>query len=138
MKLKNLLGLIVGGLFIVSAFVPLGGYHFEGEANIIGVLWNFMLPSGWFGIIVGILLILHNKIGLKNKRLAYVMFTAGLLSVALFFLQDVDYFLGLWNGVCGDFDVDGKWFLTPVSFYLGLLGVFASLLVAIAHNHNSD
>jgi uncharacterized membrane protein YozB (DUF420 family) len=117
-KAENLSGLIVGVLFVVSAFVPLGSYHFEGEAKIIGILWNFMLPTGWFGILVGVLLILRNKIGLKNKRSAYVMFTAGLLSIVLFIVQDVDYFLCLWNGVNGDFDVDGKWFLTPVSLYL--------------------
>jgi hypothetical protein len=48
-KLKSLIGVIVGLLFIASAFVPLGNYHFEGEANIVGILWNFMLPTGWFG-----------------------------------------------------------------------------------------
>ncbi len=47
MKLQNFLGIIVGLLLIASAFVPLGPYHFEGEANITGVLWNFVLPTGW-------------------------------------------------------------------------------------------
>jgi hypothetical protein len=49
--------IILGVLFVGSAFVPLGSYHFVGEANIIGVLWNFMLPTGWLALIFGVILI---------------------------------------------------------------------------------
>jgi hypothetical protein len=63
------------------------------------------------------------------------MFTAGLLSIALVLLQDVDYFLGLWNGVTGNFDLEGQWFLTPISLYTGLMSIFAGLLLMLDRNH---
>jgi hypothetical protein len=134
-KLKKFIGIIVGLLFIVSAFIPLGPYHFEGEANITGALWNFMVPTGWLAIIVGVVLLFHMKLGLENKRLALFMFVAGLL-VIVFRFQDVDYFLGLWHGVKGDFDVE-SWLLTPAPFITALTGVFAGLLLLIIRDDSS-
>jgi hypothetical protein len=136
-KLRNLIGVIAGLLFVASAFVPLSAYHFEGEANIVGVLWNFMLPTGWFSIIAGAALIFHEKIGLKNKWLAYALFVASLLLIVLFLLEDVDYFLGLWHGVKGDFDVEGRWLLTPVSLYLGATGVLTSSALMVTRNNSA-
>ena len=132
MNLRNLLGEIGGLLFILSAFAPLASYHFEGEANIVGVLWNFMLPTGWFAIIVGVALLLHKRIGLKNKRLAYAMLAASLFLLSLSLLQglglllDVDYLLGLLHGVKGDFDLQGS---MAVPLFLGIAGILASLLL---------
>lgn len=131
MKLSAIIGIVVGVLFIGSAFVPIGPYHSLGEANIVGGLWAFMLPTGWFGIMAGIVLVFHWKIGLKNRRLAYAMFAASLLLIALFLLQDVDFFLSLWHGgKAAEFDVDAQG-LGGVSFFLGILGVFTSLFLMI-------
>lgn len=135
MKLWTLVGIVFGFLFIASAFVPLGPYHNEGGLDISGTLWNFMLPTGWLGIISGVILLLHEAVGMKSKLLAYAIFTTSLLLILLFLLQDADYFISLWNGVSGlDFDVDAQWFLAPVSFYLGIIGVFTSLLLMILRN----
>ena len=132
MNLRNLIGTIVGLLFILSAFVPIASYHFEGEANIVGVLWNFMLPTGWFAIIAGTTLLLRERIGLKNKRLAYAMLAASLLLIVLYLIQDVDYLLGLWHEVKGDFDLEGG--IRGVPFFLGIAGIFASLLLITMRN----
>lgn len=137
MKLWTLVGLVFGFLFIVSAFIPLGPYHYEGELDISGTLWNFMLPTGWFGVIFGFILLLNKQIGL-NKFLAYAIFTFSLLLILLFLLQDADYFISLWHGVSGlDFDVDAQWFLAPVSFYLGMAGVFTSLCLMMWRSFRS-
>lgn len=136
LKLQNYIAIIVGLLFIVSAFVPLGPYHFLGEANITGVLWNFMVPTGWLAIIVGVVLLFHSKLGLTNKRLAIFMFAAS-LSVIVFRFQDVDYFLSLWHGVKGEFDVD-RGFGSLIQFAIALLSVLAGLLVIVIHNSKDD
>jgi hypothetical protein len=135
-NLRNLIGTILGLLFTLSAFVPMASYHFEGEANIVGVLWNLMLPTGWFAIIAGTILLLHERIGLKNKRLAYAILAASLILIALSLLQglllDVDYLLGLWHGVKGDFDFESR--SNAVPLFLGMAGIFASLLLITIRN----
>lgn len=125
-------------LFIASALFPLGGYHLEGAMGITGTLWNFMVPTGWFYMVVGVVLLFHKRLRLENKRLVLVMFAAGLLFFPLIFRQDVDYFLGLWRGVTGDFDVESPKWLLAIPFNVALTSIFASLLVLILPNHNSD
>jgi hypothetical protein len=130
-----------GIAFVLSAFVPLGSYHFEGQANIIGILWNFMLPTGWFTIAAGAILLFHRRLGLKNRRLTYVMLAASLflliisLLQGLGFLLDVDYLLGLLHGVKGDFDLQGS---LAIPLFLALAGVSTSLvLIAARYNERS-
>jgi hypothetical protein len=137
MKLRNFIDIMFGLLFIASAFIPLGPYHHEGGLDIAGTLWNFMLPTGWLGIVIGVGLLLNGRIGLKNKRLAYVMFLVSLLLIVVFLLQDADYFLSLWHGVSTNFDVDAQWFLAPASAYLGILGAFTGLSLILIPNHNT-
>lgn len=120
-------GVLFGLLFIISALIPLGVYHFEGEADIVGTLWNLMLPTGWFDLAIGLMLLFHRKIGLRGKRLQYLVLLGGLTSLVLFYVQDVDVFLGLWRGVSGDFDVDGKWLGALLPFYVGLLSAVMGL-----------
>jgi hypothetical protein len=129
MRLTCVIGVVFGLLFFVSAFVPIGPYHSLAGEDIVGGLWNFMLPTGWFGLVAGIVLVFHGRIGLKNRRLAIVLFAFSLLLMALFLLQDVDYFLSLWHGGRAvEFDVDHQG-LGSVSFFLGIAGVFTSLLL---------
>lgn len=134
MNLRNLLVIIMGLLFVLSAFIPLASYHFEGEANIIGLLWNFMLPTGWFSIIAGIVLLFHRRIGLKKPRLAYAMLAAGLFLLILSLLQglsllvDVDWLLGVLHGIKGDFDLQGS---LAVPIFLGMANVFVSFVLMI-------
>ena len=133
-KFKNYIGVAVGLLFIASSLVPVGVYHHEGEANITGVLWNFMIPTGWLYMLVGVVLIFHKRLGLENKRLAFVMFVAGLLFYPLLLRQNVDYWLGLWRGVMGDYDVESFGFLKLMLYFpfcVGLTSILASLLVMI-------
>ena len=125
----------MGLLFIASALVPLGPYHFRGEPNITGVLWNFMIPTGWLAIILGAVLLFHKKLGLENKRLAFLMFAASLL-VIVFRFPDVDYFLSLWHGVTGDFDVEARGGFVPLA--VALVSLLESFLVLAIHNHNND
>jgi hypothetical protein len=131
---RNLLGTLVGLLFVLSAFVPLASYHFEGKALISGILWNFMLPTGWFAIVVGILLLFHKRIGLKGKRLAYAMLVAGLLLLVISLLQglgllvNVDWLLSVLHGVRGNFDLQGS---MAVPMFFGIAVMFASLLLII-------
>ena len=128
MKLKNFVSLIIGFLILALAFVPIGAYHGLGDMDISGTLWNFMLPTGWLSIITGIVLLIHKRISLKNKRLAYVMFSFSLLLLMLFLLQDVDYHLSLWHGIKdSNFDVD-SFILTYVSAFTLILSTIAGLL----------
>ena len=128
MKLQNLVPRIVGSLFVASAFVPLASYHFEGEPYIFGFLWNLMLPTGWLAVTAGAVMLLHQRIGLSKKQLVYVMLASGLLLMLLFRLQDVDYFLGLWHGVQGNFDTE-KMTLTLAAFLVGIMGILGSLFL---------
>lgn len=130
-KFKNYIGIAVGLLFIASALVPVGGYHLEGAVGITGVLWGFMVPTGWYCLVVGVVLLFHKRLRLENKRLALVMFAAGLLFFPLVFRQDIDYFLGLWRGVSGDFDLEGPRWLIALHYSGALTGLFTSLLVMI-------
>jgi hypothetical protein len=134
---RNLLGALVDLLFVLSAFVPLASYHFEGKALISGILWNFMLPTGWFAIAAGAILLFHKRIGLKNMRLAYAILAASLFLLVIALLQglgllfDIDYLLGLLHGVSGDFELQGS---MAVPLFLGIVGIFASLLLMITRH----
>jgi hypothetical protein len=144
-KFWNYIGVAVGFLFIASALVPVGAYHHEGAANITGVLWNFMIPTGWLHFVIGVILLFHKRLGMENKQLALVMFAAGLLFYPLLLRQNVDYWLGLWRGVSGDYDVDSFGFLKLMLYFpfcVALTSIFASLLVMIngrtkSQNHPS-
>ena len=118
----------MGLLFILSAFVPLAGYHLEStDIPVWGTVWNFMLPTGWFSIIAGVcLLLLSKRSELKNKWLALAIFTVSISLLIVFFLQDADYFIGLWLGTKGDFDLEGQ---IAVPFFLGIAGIFSSLVL---------
>lgn len=48
----------------------MASYHFEGKVLIAGILWNFMLPTGWFAIVAGVVLLFHNRIGLKKQTIS--------------------------------------------------------------------
>ena len=145
LKFRNYIGIVVGLLFIASSLVPVGVYHHEGAANITGVLWNFMIPTGWLHIVIGVILLFHKRLGLENKRLAFVMFAAGLLFYPLLLRQNVDYWLGLWRGVTGDYDVESFGFLKLMLYFpfcVALTSILASLLVMIngrtkSQNHPS-
>lgn len=134
MELKKFVGPVFGLLLLASAFVPLAAYHGLGDVTITGTLWSFMLPTGWFSIIAGVVLLIHQKIGLKNKRLTYALFLISVFLVLLFLLQDVDYYLSLWHGIePTNFDVD-QILLAYVSLPLAALGIFASLLLSATQN----
>ena len=138
LKFRNNLGVAVGLLFIASALVPLGGYHLEGAADITGALWHFMVPTGWYSIAVGVVLLFHKRLGLENRRLAYILFAAGLFIVPLLFRQNVDYWLGVWRGITGNYDVEStRWLLASIPF-VALTSIFASLLVWTNPTNNSD
>jgi MFS family permease len=146
LKFWNYIGIAVGFLFIASALVPVGVYHLRSsDAPVGGTLWNFMLPTGWFYLIIGIALLFHKRLGLENKQLAFVMFAAGLLFYPLLQRQNVDYWLGLLRGVTGDYDVNSFGFLKLMlycPFCVGLTSILASLLVMIngrtkSQNHPS-
>ena len=140
LKFRKYLGIAVGLLFIASALVPLGGYHLEiSDVHVTGVLWNFMLPTGLLYIVAGVVLLFHKRLRLEKKRLAFVMFAAGLLFFPLLYRQDVDYWLGLWRGVAGNFNVEsyGWRLLLYFPFTVALTSIFASLLVWINPIHNS-
>ncbi len=138
MSLRNLLVAIVGLLFVLSAFAPLGSYHFMGKALVSGILWNFMLPTGWVAIAAGAVLLFHKRIGLENQRLAYAMLAASLFLLVISLLQglglllDVDAFLGLLHGVEGDFDLQGS---MAVPLFLGMTGIFVSIMLIAMPPH---
>jgi len=131
-KFRKKLGIAIGLLFIASALVPLGGYRLESsDVHVTGVLWNFMMPTGLLYIVAGVVLLFHKRLRLEKKRLAFVMFAAGLLFFPLYFGLNVDYWLGLWRGVAGNFDVESKGWRLMLYFPLcvALTSMFASLLV---------
>ena len=133
MRLRNFVSPIIGFLLLASAFAPIGAYHGLGDMDISGTLWNFMLPTGWFSTITGIVLLIHERIKLKNKRLAFIMFSFSLLSIMLFLLQDVDYHLSLWHGIkTTNFDVD-SFILAYVSAFTAILSTFAGLFLIAIH-----
>lgn len=132
------IGGVFGLLFATSTLVPLGIYHFEGEANIVGMLWNIMLPTGWFDLALGVMIFFHRKIGFSTERVPYLLLLGGLLSIILFYFQDIDLFLGLWHGVRGDFDVDGKWVGTLTPFYSGLTSTVVGLVGVLRNGFLSN
>lgn len=133
LKLRTVVIPLFGLLLIASAFVPIGAYHGLGDIDVSGILWNFILPTGWFGIIAGIGLLFFDRIRLNNKRLADVIFLISLLLMMLSLLQDVDYHLSLWHGVkTTNFDVD-SFILANVSVILSLLGTCVGLLLITNH-----
>jgi hypothetical protein len=128
MEAKELIVPFLGLLFTISAILPLGAYHFIGAADVVGILWNFMIPTGWFSFVLGAVILFRQKIGLTNIGLSYLFLIGGLVLVLLVFLGD-DYFLGLWTGFSGNYDVDNR---LPVPFWSGVVGVFAGLLLKIS------
>ena len=136
MRFQNFFVIILGLLFVASAFVPLGPYHFVGEVNIVGVLWNFMLPTGLLALIFGIILIFHKNLGLENKKLVLFLGIASLL-IIVFRFQDVDYFLSLYHGITGEFDVD-RHAISIFPFGVALVSLLASFLVMIAQNNKLE
>ena len=128
-KFRNKLGVVVGLLFLAYALVPLGGYQLVGADGVARILWHFMVPTGWYCLVVGVILLFHRRLGLENRRLAYVLFATGLFIIPLLFQQNIEYWLGLWSGVSGNFDIEApRWLLTPF-LVLAATGIFTSLLV---------
>jgi hypothetical protein len=125
-KSGSYIATVTGLLFILSAFTSLGPYHFVGEENITGFLWNFMVPTWWSAMFVGVILLNHGRLRIENRRLAFFTFGASLIIILLRF-QDVDYFLGLWHGVRRVFDVEFRGDFIP--FAVSLVGLFASFLM---------
>ena len=139
LKFKNYIGIAVGLLFIASALVPVGGYHLRSSnVPVLGILWGFMVPTGWYCIVVGVVLLFHKRLRLENKRLALVMFAAGLLFFPIVFRQDIEYFLGLWRGVSGDFDLEGPRWLIALHYSGALIGLFVSLLVMLEKDQRRE
>jgi len=98
-----------------------------------------MIPTGWLHIVIGVILLFHKRLGLENKRLAFVMFVAGLLFYPLLLRQNVDYWLGLWRGTTGDYDVESFGVLKLMLYFpfcVALTSILASLLVMINERTN--
>ena len=92
-----------------------------------------MIPTGWLALIIGVILIFHKHLGLENKKLALFLGISSLL-IVVFRFQDVDYFLGLYHGVSGEFDVD-RFELSIFPFAVALVSLLASFLGMVAQNN---
>jgi peptidoglycan/LPS O-acetylase OafA/YrhL len=101
MNLSHLIVVIVGLLFVLSAFIALADYHLVGTDTIVeGTLYNFMLPTGWFSIIAGVFLLLLNRRNKLNKWLSLAIFAVMHLSDNSFpITETLNYFIGLWLGI---------------------------------------
>ena len=118
--------LILGYLFIIVQFIPLGVYHFIGGPNIIGGLYNFIFPSGIISIVLGTALILYDRQALRTHiRLHHLMLLGGFLILLTTYNQHPDYFLGLWRGVNGDFDIEG----VNTGYYVGIISLLTGMMI---------
>ena len=96
-----------------------------------------MLSTGWLDAAIGALLLLYGGVRLNGKWLKYLMLIGGVISIALFYIQDVDLYLGLWHGIRGDFDVDGKSFLTASPLLVGLTSTLMGLYLRTNPNRDN-
>jgi hypothetical protein len=88
--------------------------------------------AGWFSGVSGIcLLIIIRRNILTKNWLAFTVFVASVFMVLLLRFQDVDYFLGLWLGMRGDYDLETQ---IAFPFFLGLMRLYASLLLLIVRD----
>lgn len=116
---------ILGSFFIVIQFIPVGSYYFIGQPHFSGDLYNFIFPSGMLSIVLGIILIFHNRLNLnKIIKLNYLMIISGILILLVSYFQSTDYFLGLWHGVKGNFDTEGF-----NGVIIGLLSIFTGIII---------
>jgi hypothetical protein len=120
---------ILGSLFIIAQFIPLGAYHFVGEPHIVGGLYNVLFPHGMFTLIFGFLLIFYEKLMLERFiRLNYLLILGGALIILVGYYEPEDYILGLLHGVEGDFDTDG----VNTGFPIGLVSVLVGMIKEVS------
>ena len=80
--------------------------------------------------------LLHEKIGLKSGRLAYIMLVSSLFLTVLLWLQYVGNFLSLWNGGrAAESDGDGT---KSDSFSLEILGTSTSLFLLVVPSRDTS
>lgn len=115
----------MGMVFVASAFSPVAAYHFLGEADVTGVVWNFMLPVGWFSLVLGFMIIVHQMMGMHTRTLGSLL-VVGSLMMFLFNFIKADCILGFWTGTVGDFDTDNY---LPITFWTAIIGIFVGLLL---------
>lgn len=91
-----------------------------------------MLPTGWLALIFGVILIFQKRLGLENRKKAFFLVISSLLIVGFRF-QDVDYFLSLYDGVTGEFDVD----IRAISRFPSAVALATSLVIFWINTQNN-
>jgi len=122
---------ILGSIFVLFQFIPLGGYHFEGEAHIVGGLYNILFPHGVLSVVLGGFLIFYERWGFKRLiPLNYLLILGGTMIVLVSYYEPADYILGLWHGVEGDFDTEG----VSTGFLTGILSLSAGVIISVINS----
>jgi len=124
-KIHKKLRYVLGMLFIIAQFIPLGAYHFVGEPYITGGLYNILFPHGILSFILGLSLISYDTLKLERFiRVNYLLMFGGLLILLTPYFIPRECLLGFIYGVDGDFDVDG----IDTGFLIGLIGIFSGMV----------
>ncbi|MFQ5950465.1 MAG: hypothetical protein ACE5KH_00100 [Candidatus Geothermarchaeales archaeon] len=126
--------LLLGGLFVVSSFLPLGVYHSLEPPDIRGFLYPYQLPLGYATLATGFTLLVRSRGGLQTRlKTPMILTLSGLVVLTALYVPAValssDYFINLWHGTRLNYDVDFYGLLTAPPFYLGLTSLILGLVL---------
>ena len=125
---KGKIGKWFGVFFIALLFIPMGVYHYAGNASISSALFPFQTPFGLILLFAGIFLVAKEKL-LPSTEISQILIGEGALMLIVFYLQStvLGFFLGIWHGVPANFDVDYYGAL-PVHAGTAIVAILAGLL----------
>ena len=111
-------------------FAPFGVYHSRVEPYIVGSLWGFHLPVGYFALALGILVIFFpEKILARNYSFGATMVVIGLLLLLSLYLFSKEYSINLMHGTSfsrSQIDIDYP-IGNIVTVFLALFSIIAGL-----------
>jgi len=83
-----------------------------------------MTPLGYAALILGVILVLYPKLWLVRRlRFVNLLMISGFLIIGVYLTQPVEFFLGLWHGVAGEYDIDRYSPLVSLPFYVGVVSI---------------
>jgi hypothetical protein len=124
------LRLVYGLALVAILFTPFGVYFSLSQPYIVGNLWGYNLPIGYVGLVLGLLVILYQKIDfLKNFRFGSIMIVIGIFLILSFLFSPKDFFVNLLHGTnfsAGQIDIDysvGNWVVWGLSLFSIITGL---------------
>jgi hypothetical protein len=135
------LRIIYGFVLAAMLFIPFGVYHSLSEPYVIENLWGYNLPIGYVGLMLGLLVVLYQKIEfMKGFKFGSIMLFVGIFLIVSFLFSPREVFINLLHGTSfssGQIDIDAP-VGNSVAWGLSLFSITAGLLLRIMRSNSKN